>query len=115
MNLRDRILRHINQRGPLPRWWWDGETYVPAPADVGQCWIWTGKVDEKGYGRFRVETRVMQAHRVVWKATGRLVRTNEHLDHRCLTRNCVRPEHLEPVTPTENARRARLSSVLGVS
>lgn len=33
--------------------------------------------------------------------------TGHHIDHLCRMTRCIRPSHLEAVTPTENARRGR--------
>lgn len=76
------------------------------------CWIWTGAVNNMGYGRFRIPSafgwqRVL-AHRFSWEITHREpIPEGLELDHLCSTPRCVRPDHLEPVTHIENVRRGR--------
>ena len=73
------------------------------------CWIWIFAKDVNGYGIFANRTRVGKsrlAHRESYlRATGEIP---EHLplDHLCRVPSCVRPDHLEPVTPGENVRRS---------
>jgi hypothetical protein len=73
------------------------------------CWLWTGAVDKRGYGRVgrrsRREgwSRTFLAHRVAYAyATGA---SPTELDHLCRVPACVRPDHLEPVFHVENVRR----------
>lgn len=103
-----RLRRHI-ELADYPTEWWDLERdrMVPPPHDVGRCWRWKGKTDEKGYGRFMLDGVTMQAHKAVWIVIGRKIRKGCHLDHRCRRVWCVNPRHLQQVTPTENNRRAR--------
>jgi len=65
--------------------------FVPEP-NTG-CFIWTGGVDEGGYGRFLFEGRNRKASRIAWLLAngdaGEL-----HVLHRCDTPACVNPDHL---------------------
>jgi hypothetical protein len=65
------------------------------------CWLWRGRVNEKGYGRLGNET----AHRRMFLASGRQIPFGHHLDHLCRTRACTNPSHLEAVTQATNSRR----------
>lgn len=69
------------------------------------CWLWTGSLTQKGYGRFRILNRVIRAHRFSWALAGHELPFGMVLDHRCHTRHCVRPAHLELVTQQVNAIR----------
>lgn len=70
------------------------------------CWLWTGALDPGGYSvlQFRRETK--SGHRVGYQQLVGPIPDGLHLDHKCRTRCCVNPAHLEPVTPKENTRRS---------
>ena len=77
------------------------------------CWIWTGHIHRKdGYGRYRLPGMKWDktAHRVVYELyTGVEIPSDMTIDHLCLNKQCVRPDHLEVVTRAENSRRARIN------
>lgn len=77
----------------------------------GECLIWTGKKDRDGYGSVTVyvdgRPAMRTTHRVLYEAVVGLVPPGLHLDHLCRRTSCVNPDHLEPVTVTENNARAR--------
>ncbi len=64
------------------------------------CWLWTACTDRQGYGIFRNGPNIRAHHYLAGKAPPGLV-----WDHLCRQRNCVRPDHLEAVTNTENIAR----------
>lgn len=69
------------------------------------CWLWTGAVNQSGYGRFSIErrpNRTMVAHRVSYIEKHGDIPEGLCLDHLCRVRNCVNPAHLEAVTQAEN-------------
>lgn len=77
----------------------------------GDCWIWTRALNSSGYGVHRCgdggQAYTTMAHRAAWimhNKTG--VPDGLHLDHLCGTRSCVRPDHLDVVTQSENVRRS---------
>ena len=61
------------------------------------CWLWTAALDRDGYGAF---DRIKAHQFLVGRPPAGMV-----WDHLCRVRHCVRPEHLELVTPNENVRR----------
>lgn len=69
------------------------------------CWLWSGCVNEHGYGLIGVHGRQSRAHRVLFEIFRGAVPDGLVLDHLCRVRCCVNPEHLEPVTNAENLRR----------
>ena len=67
------------------------------------CWEWIGTKDRIGYGKVYWQGKGYRAHRLSYQvATGR---DASELDHTCRFKACVNPEHLEPVTHSENLRR----------
>lgn len=73
------------------------------------CWLWTGQLDAKGYGRISAGSprRKVLAHRVAYELFIGPIPDGLPLDHLCRIRRCVNPRHLEPVTQLENMRRTR--------
>jgi len=75
--------------------------------DTG-CWEWKGNTTTNGYGKWQRGSghRERAAHRIVWEHyKDQAIPEGMQLDHLCRTRNCVNPEHLEVVTPSENTLR----------
>lgn len=68
------------------------------------CWLWTGAT-QQGYGVLTADNQRWRAHRFLYELVNGPIPPGLHLDHLCRTRNCVRPEHLEPVTASENNKR----------
>jgi len=70
------------------------------------CWIWTAADSGDGYGIFTINSKNRRAHRLAYELTVGPIPEGMSLDHLCRVRNCINPEHLEPVTVAENNRRA---------
>lgn len=70
-----------------------------------RCWEWQGGKDQNGYGHFSVEGRAIPAHRFAYESRVGPIPRGLVIDHTCRNPSCVRPSHLEPVTPRENWRR----------
>lgn len=69
------------------------------------CKIWTGHIDDDGYGRVQRGGKWRGAHRVVWEDERGPIPAGLVIDHLCRNRACVNVEHMEPVTSAENTRR----------
>ena len=69
------------------------------------CWIWQATTTPNGYGQFRVDGRMVYAHRFAYELLVGPIPEGLELDHLCRVRNCVNPAHMEPVTHAENMRR----------
>jgi hypothetical protein len=70
------------------------------------CWIWTGPLGRGGYGRAKFDGVTMYAHRFAYELLVGPIPEGLSLDHLCRARDCVNPEHLEPVTHRENCLRS---------
>lgn len=73
------------------------------------CWEWLAYRNKKGYGRFKLDGKVVEAYRVVYEMAIGPVPNGLHLDHLCRNKGCVNPAHLEAVTQGENTRRGDAS------
>lgn len=91
----------------------DAERFWTSVDTSGDCWLWTGAIARTGYGVFGIGGRTVLAHRYAFEDHVALIPENLEIDHLCRVRHCVNPQHLEPVTSAENARRG-LNGVLHV-
>lgn len=73
--------------------------------DESGCWLWTAATTPTGYGQFRFHDGSRAAHRLAYEQMVGPIPDGLELDHLCRVRNCVNPDHLEPVTHAENLRR----------
>jgi len=68
-------------------------------------WIWTGRLDRDGYGRYSSEG----VHRLVYLELVGPIPPGREIDHvrrwGCTSRACCSPWHLQPVTSRENCMR----------
>lgn len=78
------------------------------------CRVWVGATNSRGYGVVWIDGQPELAHRVAYEEVNGPVPEGMTLDHLCRVRNCVRVDHLEPVTIAENSRRGRAASGLRV-
>lgn len=70
------------------------------------CWTWIGPLATHGYGTFAFGDLQIMAHRYSWEiANFEIVASRYHVHHLCGKRDCVRPDHLELVTPDEHGKR----------
>lgn len=73
------------------------------------CWLWEHSCNPGGYALFRGGMAQgdgsMLVHRQHYQQKYGSVPEGLDLDHLCRVRRCVNPDHVEPVTRAENARR----------
>ena len=78
------------------------------------CTVWIGACNNLGYGVLYRNGKHALAHRVAYEAEHGPIPDGMVLDHLCRVRNCVRVDHLEPVTHKENTRRGRNARALTI-
>lgn len=74
--------------------------------DTG-CWVWQRTRSKAGYGQMYVDGKMVYAHREFYEGYVADIPPGLVIDHLCRNRACCNPDHLEPVTFTENMRRTR--------
>lgn len=84
-----------------------------AEPDENGCMIWTAGKCHRGYGNFTMNGRLVKAHRAAYELLVGPIPPGLQLDHTCRVKACVNPKHLEPVTGSENMRRAGAAGALG--
>jgi hypothetical protein len=97
MSLDGRFWDKVDLEGPVSE---DPLASVTTP-----CWLWLGKVDRNGYGLVKIDGVMFTAHRAAWELERGPFPEGLESDHLCRVRNCVRPDHIEPVTRRENILR----------
>lgn len=60
----------------------------------GDCWLWTGALDDKGRGRVWYNNKLMLHHRAVWEILCGPIPKNALLCHHCDNPRCANPAHL---------------------
>lgn len=69
---------------------------------VGQCLIWTGAKDGRGYGKINIGKKFMQTHRAAWMCAEGEIPEGQMVMHRCDTPMCINRDHLMLGTHQEN-------------
>lgn len=79
------------------------------------CWLWTGGLHNKGYGRFYLgkdpnsgEKIWSYSHRTAFEHWVGIPKPGYIVDHECEVKTCCNPVHLWPQSNAENIRLADL-------
>lgn len=105
--IRAAYARYAAARGPAQPPGPIGPDYEVDP--LTGCWNWLKFKDRHGYGHKNLPRaeggKPVLAHRWVYEQLRGPIPDGASLDHLCRNPSCVNPDHLEPVTHTENVRR----------
>jgi hypothetical protein len=69
-----------------------------------ECWEWQGAKTGNGYGGFKINGKMMAAHRIAWELASGAIPDGAFVLHRCDNPICVRPDHLFLGTLSDNAQ-----------
>ena len=72
---------------------------------TGDCWLWVGAIQSKGYGMVSWHGTRMLVHRLMYTWYKGEIPSDLEIDHLCFTRDCANPDHLEAVTSQVNMAR----------
>jgi hypothetical protein len=76
----------------------------------GDCWIWNGTKDGKGYGRLHLSgpagRRTVKAHRLAYELHKGPIPSGLEILHACDNPSCVNPAHLSVGTRADNMQDA---------
>jgi hypothetical protein len=80
---------------------WHGN-YTVAPSG---CWLWRGRVNQRGYGRILIAGRETYVHRAMWeRSRHQTIPAGKIICHKCDVPACINPDHLYLGTHADNHR-----------
>lgn len=84
----------------------------------GDCIVWTGHLNQKGYPRFNSGgNKLVLVYRYIWEQANGPIPQGREIDHICFNRACIKLEHLRLSDRVSNTRHrigAQPNSISGV-
>ena len=84
-------------------------SHIECGPEIDSCWTWTSAHNGFGYGQISINDKTYLSHRISYQLYKGSIPDGLELDHLCSNNMCVNPDHLEPVTHTENMRRSAIN------
>lgn len=79
------------------------EGFAARTSREGDCLVWSGYLDDDGYGVLYSSPGVKQgAHRYAWEKANGPIPAGLMVDHMCFNHACVEPKHLRLATNKQN-------------
>ena len=66
------------------------------------CWIWTGSIGSRGYGKISINNKTLLVHRYSYEYYKGKIPKDKIIMHICDQRECVNPKHLRAGTSQDN-------------
>jgi hypothetical protein len=86
---------------PSPDRFWEKVSFS---CELDGCWIWLGKCDKHGYGKFSESSKYILAHQWSYRRAFGDIPEGLILRHTCHNPKCVRPSHLLVGTHFQNSQ-----------
>ena len=80
------------------------EAFAARTEKVGDCLIWTGSKNERGYGKIRSNGKTLRVHRFAWEQAHGPIPDGAEIDHICWRRDCCNVDHMRISSRAENLR-----------
>ena len=89
-------------RQPLEVRFWHKVDKIPGKGPKGDCWEWTGSLNNDGYGKIVVKEKIKLAHRISWEISFGEIPKEICVLHKCDNPSCVNHNHLLLGTQADN-------------
>lgn len=85
-------------------------TLAKLSVNEGDCRVWVGpRKTKEGYGRLNFKGKTHYVYRLAYEFWVGEIPKGYTIDHLCRNTRCIRPDHLEAVTNSENVRRSHIA------
>lgn len=94
--------RHGDPLGGNRNYFSPEESFAARVKPQGECVIWTGSINDSGYGKIWDGYKTVRAHRYAWERKNGPIPDGMFIDHKCHNPACVKVSHLRLAKQSEN-------------